>query len=73
MQIISVFKKTSLWNLGEKYVYVGNPTSISLFPIEFNGINGVFGQPVAQKLIRLSRNIFAYSKGGALNTSICKK
>ena len=35
-------KKTSC-NLGEKYVYVRNPTSISLFPIEFNGKNGVFG------------------------------
>ena len=29
-----------------------NATSISLLPIEFNGKNGVFGLPVAQKLIR---------------------
>ena len=60
-------------NLGEKYVYVRKPTSTSLFPIEFNGKNGVFGLPVAQKLILQSRNIFTYSDGGAFNTSICKK
>ena len=45
----------------------------SIFPIQFNGKNGVFGLPVAQKLIRLSRNIFTHSDGGAFNTSICKK
>ena len=31
-------------------MFVRNPTSI--FSIEFNGKNGVFGLPVAQKLIR---------------------
>ena len=49
-----------------------NPTSISLYPIEFKGKNSVFGWPVAQKLIRYSRNIFAYSDGGAFNASISK-
>ena len=48
---ISFFLNISSWNLGEKYVYVRNLTSISRFPIEFNGKNGVFGLPVAQKLI----------------------
>ena len=49
---ISFFFKNSSWNLGEKYVYVRNPTSISHFPIEFNGKNGVFRLSIAQKLFR---------------------
>ena len=46
---ISVLKKN--FNLGEKYVYVRNPTSISHFPIAFNDKNGVFRLSIAQKLI----------------------
>ena len=49
---ISCFFFKLLWNLGEKYFYVRNPTSISLFPIPFNGKNEVLGLPVGQKLIR---------------------
>ena len=47
-----------------------NPTPISLFPIEFNGKNGVFGLPVAKK----TNPVVKDSDGGAFNTSnrICK-
>ena len=44
-----------------------NPKSISLFHIEFNGRNGVFGLPNP-----VVKEYFAYSDGGAFNSSICK-
>ena len=50
---ISLFKKKkNIVEFRRKYVYIRNLTSISIFPIEFNGKNGVFGLPVAQKLIQ---------------------
>ena len=46
------FKKNFIVEFRRKYVYVRNPTSISHFPIEFNGKNGVFRLSIAQNLIR---------------------